>query len=71
MEFLDPQKVLAKVGKTPPPEITKLKEQIAAETRLAEFREANDPTFDVEEAVRNIVGMKLQLDRLYEKWIDS
>ena len=66
---VDLTKLMEKLNASPPPEIVSLRERIEAETRAAEFMEKNDPTFDFDATVRKIVEMKLQLDRLYIKWL--
>lgn len=53
-----------------PREILDLKRQIAEETRLAEFFFASTGVIDYER-VRQIVGMKLQLDGLYGAWAEG
>lgn len=53
-----------------PKEITDLKEQIEAKTRLAEFRFSVNGLID-HELIQEIVKMKLELDALYGDWIDG
>ena len=61
---------LAQSGATPPPEIIELKQQIEAETRVAEFHLTINGIIDMDE-VDKIVKMKLQLDYLYGEWAEG
>ena len=74
--FIDPKAVvealergLGQNGYRPKP-IREIKEEIAAETRLAEFMAMHTGQIDAGR-IHKIVSMRLQLDRLYGAWIEQ
>lgn len=72
--FLSPKASLKllELAKHPyrPSEILKLKEEIEASTKAAEFKALVVGSVDPEEIAR-IVNMKLELDRLYGLWAEG
>ncbi len=54
----------------PPPEITQLKEEIERRTNAAEVKVSVTGQIDDNE-IREIVALKLRLDRLYASWAEG
>ncbi len=72
LRFSSPEETLRamELAKRPyrPPEIIEQQRRIEEETRTLELREcAGEPV--TAEDIQRIVGMKLELDRLYTLWI--
>lgn len=75
MHFLDPKTTLNLIrlveSKTqPPPQILKLKEEIASRTRIEELKSSATGQVDIQK-VKEIVDLKLQLDCLYCLWAEG
>ena len=75
MRFMSPKGVdnmlrLIKDKVPPPPEITRLKEEIEHRTSVAEVKTSVTGEVD-EDEVMQIVALKLRLDTLYDKWCEG
>ena len=74
MKFLTPRanKRMADLASSPyrPPQILKLKEEIEFKTRALELKSSVSGKVSQEE-INDIVRMKLELDRLYARWVEG